>query len=62
MKKLEVKGLGGLHIEIYDPKGMFTELEMMKEASKTLGREVLRYEHNTKHNINSHSNSDKLPE
>jgi len=44
MKKLEVKGLGGLHIEIYDPKGMFTELEMMKEASKTLGREAIKRE------------------
>ncbi len=44
MKKLEIKGLGGLHIEVYDTKNSFTELEMMKEAEKAIRRAVIYIE------------------
>lgn len=46
MKKIEINGLGGLHIEIYDTKDKYTSIEMMKEAEKAIRREVLRVESN----------------
>lgn len=44
MKKVEIRGLGGLFIEIYDPKNSFTHEELLKQAEKTIRREVLKYE------------------
>jgi hypothetical protein len=41
MKKIELEGLGGLHIEIYDTKDKYTNMEMMKEAEKAIRRKVM---------------------
>ena len=48
MKKIEIYGLGGLHIEIYDVKDKYTNVEMMKEAEKAIKREIIKREQKDK--------------
>lgn len=43
MKKIEVNGLG-VYVEVWKRNEIFTDLETLKEAAKTLQREILRYE------------------
>lgn len=42
MKKIELKGISGLYIEIYDTKDKFTREEILREADKAMRRELMR--------------------
>lgn len=59
MKHIEIAGLG-VHVEIYKRNDKLTDLETVKEAIKTLQREVLRVESKLNTGIGRQSNSDEL--
>lgn len=59
MKKIEVQGLG-VFVEVFKRKDILTDLEMLREAIKTLQREVLRVESSPNSHISGQSNSNSL--
>lgn len=56
MNRIDVKGLG-VFIEIYPRQDNLTHLEVLKEAHKAIGREVLRYESTINNTANRKSDS-----
>jgi hypothetical protein len=56
MQKLELRGIG-IYLEIYQRDSKLTKLEILKEAYKTIKKEVLQYESTTNNNISRESNS-----
>lgn len=59
MKKIEVSGLG-VFVEVYKRKDSLTDIEMLKEAVKTLQREVLRVQSNSSNGIPRPINNNEL--
>jgi hypothetical protein len=57
--KLELRGIG-IYIEIYQRDNRLTKLEILKEAYKTIKREVLRHEPTTSSGISGESNNNGL--
>jgi len=60
MKKIEINGLG-VYVEVWNRKEDLTDLETIREAIKTLSRELLRREQNERainNGVNRTSSSD----
>lgn len=59
MRKIEVRGLG-VFVEIYDTNNRLNEIEMLKEAEKSIKRVVLAHEAGAIRGISGQSDTNGL--